>query len=51
MDGTFRTSGRQEMLKNIWSENLKGRDHLGRLGVDMILILKYRIMALGCGLD
>jgi len=40
MGGTCSTMRGSKMRTKFWSENLKGRDHLGDLGVDGNTILR-----------
>lgn len=40
MSGTCSDHGRDEKFKTFWSENLKGRNHLQDLGVDVKITLK-----------
>jgi len=40
-----------EINKKVWSEILKGRDHLGDLARDGMIILRWIFKELGCGVD
>jgi hypothetical protein len=36
------------MHKKFWLGSLKGRDYLGNLGIDWVIILKWILKELGC---
>jgi hypothetical protein len=40
MDWIYSTYGKMRRVQNLWSENLKGRDHLEDPGADERIILK-----------